>query len=426
MHEYRIEGGFPIKGKITAAGNKNAALPCIAATLLTDEKVTLRNIPEIEDAGVMFKILQGLGASVKKVEKHVWEVTAQKIDTALIPPELSKKIRASILFAGPLIARLGKASMMPPGGDVIGRRRLDTHFLALTELGARVDIDGKFEFSAHKLVGDDIFLDETSVTATENAVMAAALAEGRTTITNAASEPHVQDLCKMLIAMGAKITGVGSNILTIDGVKKLHGCDFAIGPDYMEIGSFIGLAAATRGSVTIENINPPDMRPLRIAFGKLGIRWNITGNTLEVAANQDMKVNPDLGGMIPKIDDSPWPGFPPDLTSIMTVVATQVEGNVLIFEKMFESRMFFVDKLIGMGARITLCDPHRAVVSGPCVLHGDKLVSPDVRAGMAMVIAAMIARGESSISNVYQIERGYENLIPRLKALGARIECVEV
>lgn len=426
MHEYRIEGGFPIKGKITAAGNKNAALPCIAATLLTEEKVTLRNIPEIEDAGVMFKILQGLGASVKKVEKHVWEVTAQKIDTALIPPELSKKIRASILFAGPLIARLGKASMMPPGGDVIGRRRLDTHFLALTELGARVDIDGKFEFSANKLVGDDIFLDETSVTATENAVMAAALAEGRTTITNAASEPHVQDLCKMLVAMGAKITGVGSNILTIDGVKKLHGCDFAIGPDYMEIGSFIGLAAATRGSVTIENINPPDMRPLRIAFGKLGIRWNITGNTLEVAANQDMKVNPDLGGMIPKIDDSPWPGFPPDLTSIMTVVATQVEGNVLIFEKMFESRMFFVDKLIGMGARITLCDPHRAVVSGPCVLHGDKLVSPDVRAGMAMVIAAMIARGESSISNVYQIERGYENLIPRLKALGAHIECVEV
>lgn len=426
MHEYRIEGGFPIKGKITAAGNKNAALPCIAATLLTDEKVTLRNIPEIEDAGVMFKILQGLGASVKKVEKHVWEVTAQKIDTALIPPELSKKIRASILFAGPLIARLGKASMMPPGGDVIGRRRLDTHFLALTELGARVDIDGKFEFSANKLVGDDIFLDETSVTATENAVMAAALAEGRTTITNAASEPHVQDLCKMLVAMGAKITGVGSNILIIDGVKKLHGCDFAIGPDYMEIGSFIGLAAATRGSVTIENINPPDMRPLRIAFGKLGIRWNITGNTLEVAANQDMKVNPDLGGMIPKIDDSPWPGFPPDLTSIMTVVATQVEGNVLIFEKMFESRMFFVDKLIGMGARITLCDPHRAVVSGPCVLHGDKLVSPDVRAGMAMVIAAMIARGESSISNVYQIERGYENLIPRLKALGAHIECVEV
>ena len=264
------------------------------------------------------------------------------------------------------------------------------------------------------------------MTSTENLSSAPVLAEGRTTITNAASEPHVQDLCKMLVAMGAKITGVGSNILTIDGVKKLHGCDFAIGPDYMEIGSFIGLAAATRGSVTIENINPPDMRPLRIAFGKLGIRWNITGNTLEVAANQDMKVNPDLGGMIPKIDDSPWPGFPPDLTSIMTVVATQVEGSVLIFEKMFESRMFFVDKLIGMGARITLCDPHRAVVSGPCVLHGDKLVSPDVRAGMAMVIAAMIARGESSISNVYQIERGYENLIPRLKALGAHIECVEV
>lgn len=426
MHEYIIEGGFPIKGKISAAGNKNSALPCIAATLLTEEKVTLRNIPEIEDAGVMFKILESLGAKVEKKEKHVWEVTAQKIETNLIPAELSKKIRASILFAGPLIARLGKASMMPPGGDVIGRRRLDTHFLALTELGARVDIDGKFEFSANKLVGDDIFLDETSVTATENALMAAVLAEGKTTITNAASEPHVQDLCRMLNAMGAKITGVGSNILFIDGVKKLHGCDFSIGPDYMEIGSFIGLAAATKGSVTIENINPPDMRPLRIAFGKLGIRWNISGNSLEVGQAQEMKVNPDLGGMIPKIDDSPWPGFPPDLTSIMTVVATQVEGTVLIFEKMFESRMFFVDKLIGMGARITLCDPHRAVVSGPCVLHGDKLVSPDVRAGMAMVIAAMIAHGESRISNVYQIERGYENLIPRLKALGAHIECAQV
>ena len=426
MHEYQIEGGFPIKGKISAAGNKNAALPCIAATLLTAEKITLRNIPEIEDAAVMFEILRALGAEVKKVEKHVWEVTAQKIDSSEIPAELSKKIRASILFAGALIARTGKALMMPPGGDVIGRRRLDTHFLALTELGARVDIDSRFEFSANKLVGEDIFLDETSVTATENALMAAVLAQGRTTITNAASEPHVQDLCKMLNAMGAKITGTGSNILYIDGVKKLHGCDFTIGPDYMEIGSFIGLAAATKGSITIENVNPADMRPLRIAFGKLGIRWNINGNSLEVASPQEMRVNSDLGGMIPKIDDSPWPGFPPDLTSIMTVLATQVEGTVLIFEKMFESRMFFVDKLISMGARITLCDPHRAVVSGPCVLHGEKLVSPDVRAGMAMVIAAMVAHGESRISNVYQIERGYESLIPRLKALGAHIECVEI
>ena len=339
---------------------------------------------------------------------------------------MSKKIRASILFAGPLVARAGKAVMPPPGGDVIGRRRLDTHFLALQELGARITVDGPFTFTANKLVGADLFLDETSVTATENAVMAAVLAEGRTKITNAASEPHVQDLCNMLVAMGAKISGIGSNILVIDGVKKLHGVDFSIGPDFMEIGSYIGLAAATKGSITITGVRAEDMRPLRVAFGKLGITWTIEGDTLTVAVGQEMKVNTDLGGMIPKIDDSPWPGFPPDLTSIMTVVATQVEGTVLIFEKMFESRMFFVDKLISMGARITLCDPHRAVVSGPSTLHGDNLVSPDVRAGMAMVIAAMAAHGESTISNIYQIERGYEHLVEKLQSLGAHIKRVEI
>lgn len=425
MHEYIIEGGFPIKGTITASGNKNSALPCIAATLLTDEVVILKNIPTIEDTGVMFKILEALGAEVKKIDKHTWSVCCSNVKETEIPCDMAKKIRASILFAGPLLARLGKVVMMPPGGDVIGRRRLDTHFLALTELGARVDIDGKFVFIANKLVGEDIFLDETSVTGTENALMAAVLAEGKTIITNAASEPHVQDLCNMLNAMGAKITGIGSNILHIEGVKKLHGCEFTIGPDYMEIGSFIGLAAATKGSIRIEKVNPSDMRPLRIAFSKLGIRWAINGNTLEVPQGQEMRVNTDLGGQIPKIDDSPWPGFPPDLTSIMTVVATQVDGNVLIFEKMFESRMFFVDKLIGMGARITLCDPHRALVSGPSVLHGEHLVSPDVRAGMAMVIAAMAAQGESRISNVYQIERGYENLVERLQSLGAHIKRVE-
>lgn len=425
MHEYIIEGGFPIKGTITASGNKNSALPCIAATLLTDEVVILKNIPAIEDTGVMFKILEALGAEVKKIDKHTWSVCCANVKETEIPCDMAKKIRASILFAGPLLARLGKVVMMPPGGDVIGRRRLDTHFLALTELGARVDIDGKFVFIANKLVGEDIFLDETSVTGTENALMAAVLAEGKTIITNAASEPHVQDLCNMLNAMGTKITGIGSNILHIEGVKKLHGCEFTIGPDYMEIGSFIGLAAATKGSIRIEKVNPSDIRPLRIAFSKLGIRWAINGNTLEVPQGQEMRVNTDLGGQIPKIDDSPWPGFPPDLTSIMTVVATQVDGNVLIFEKMFESRMFFVDKLIGMGARITLCDPHRALVSGPSVLHGEHLVSPDVRAGMAMVIAAMAAQGESRISNVYQIERGYENLVERLQSLGAHIKRVE-
>lgn len=426
MYEYKIEGGFPIKGTIKASGNKNAALPCIAASLLTSEKVILRNIPEIEDTGVMLLILQSFGAKVEKLSENTWEINASEILRNDIPPELSKKIRASILFAGPLLARTGKAIMPPPGGDVIGRRRLDTHFLALEELGARVSIDRKFEFSANKLVGSDIFLDETSVTATENAVMAAVLAEGSTEITNAASEPHVQDLCNMLNAMGAKISGVGSNILKIEGVKKLKGCDFSIGPDFMEIGSFIGLAAATHGSIKIEGVRVNDLRPLRISFNKLGIRWDIEDDILTVSADQEMKVNTDLGGMIPKIDDSPWPGFPPDLTSIMTVVATQVEGTVLIFEKMFESRMFFVDKLISMGARITLCDPHRAVVAGPSSLHGEHLVSPDVRAGMAMVIAALCARGESRISNVYQIERGYENLVERLKSLGAHIEKIDI
>lgn len=426
MHKYKIEGGIPIRGTIAASGNKNAALPCIASALLTDEPVILRNIPNIEDTNVMLLILQALGATVERIGDHDWKITAAQISSSTIPAELSKKIRASILFAGPLLARTGKAIMPPPGGDVIGRRRVDTHFLALQELGARVSVDGPFSFSSNKLVGADIFLDETSVTATENAVMAAALAEGKTIITNAASEPHVQDLCNMLVGMGAKISGIGSNILTIDGAKKLHGTDFSIGSDFMEIGSYIGLAAATKGSITITGVNPKDMRPLKVSFGKLGIRWTIDGDKLTVNVGQEMKVNQDLGGMIPKIDDSPWPGFPPDLTSIMTVVATQVEGTVLIFEKMFESRMFFVDKLISMGARITLCDPHRAVVSGPATLHGDNLVSPDVRAGMAMVIAALCAHGESTISNVYQIERGYENLVEKLQSIGAHIEKIEI
>ncbi|MBP3710442.1 MAG: UDP-N-acetylglucosamine 1-carboxyvinyltransferase [Treponema sp.] len=426
MHEYIIDGGFPIKGTIAASGNKNAALPCIAAALLTAEPVTLHNIPDIEDTAVMLNILQSFGARAENIGKNSWKITAETLTSTTIPPELSKKIRASILFAGALIARCGKAEMLPPGGDVIGRRRLDTHFLALTELGARVEINGKFLFTANKLRGADIFLDEASVTATENAIMASVLAEGSTIISNAASEPHVQSLCNMLVSMGAKIDGIGSNILRITGVSELHGCEFAIGPDFMEIGSFIGLAAATHGSITITGINPADMRPLKLGFSKLGISWNVNGTTLSVPSVQELKVNTDIGNGTPKIDDAPWPGFPPDLTSIMTVVATQVEGTVLIFEKMFESRMFFVDKLINMGACITLCDPHRAVVTGPRILHGDNLVSPDVRAGMAMVIAAMAAHGESRISNVYQIERGYEHLVERLQSIGAHIERVTV
>lgn len=424
MYEYVIEGGYPIQGTVTASGNKNAALPCLAATLLTSEPVILHNIPEIQDTNVMLQILESLGAKVEKLSKHNWKIQCMN-PTSELPKELTKKVRGSIVFAGPLLARTGKCIMMPPGGDVIGRRRVDTHFLAFEQLGANIEVNGHFSFSANKLVGTDIFLDEASVTATENAVMAAACAEGTSIIQNAASEPHIQDVCNMLNAMGAKISGIGSNIITIEGVKKLHGCEYTIGPDYIEIGSYIGMAAATKGKITIKGIRPNEIRPLKYSFQKLGISWSINGDELTVPNTQDMKVNADLGNMIPKIDDMPWPGFPADLTSIMTVVATQVEGTVLIFEKMFESRMFFVDKLISMGAKITLCDPHRAVVSGPSHLHGDHLVSPDIRAGMAMVIAAMCAHGESRISNVYQIERGYEDLVERLQDLGAHIKRVQ-
>ena len=425
MYEYVIEGGFPIKGTITASGNKNAALPCLSATLLTAEPVILHNIPAIEDTGVMIKILEALGAKVEKINKNSWKITNENVITSELPGDLTKKVRGSIVFAGPLLARTGKCDMMPPGGDVIGRRRVDTHFLALGQLGAKISVNGHFSFSTNKLVGADIFLDEASVTATENAIMAAVLAENETIIQNAASEPHIQDLCRMLNSMGAKIRGIGSNVVRIEGVKKLHGTEYTIGPDYIEIGSYIGMAAATKGQITIKGIKPEEIRPLKYSFSKLGISWRIEGDELTVPIAQDLKVNTDLGNMTPKIDDMPWPGFPADLTSIMTVVATQVDGTVLIHEKMFESRMFFVDKLISMGAKITLCDPHRAVVSGPSMLHGDHLVSPDIRAGMAMVIAAMAAHGESRISNVYQIERGYEDLVGRLQKLGAHIKKVE-
>jgi UDP-N-acetylglucosamine 1-carboxyvinyltransferase len=421
MSEYLIEGGGAVEGTIRASGNKNAALPCLAAALLSDEPVILRNIPDIEDVQVMLEIYAALGGKAQAEGSNAWRLTMGNIKSSGIPLEQARKIRASILFAGPLLARTGLAILPPPGGDVIGRRRLDTHFLALTELGARVKSNDAFVFSARTLRGKDIFLDEASVTATENAVMAAVLAKGETTLTNAASEPHVQDLCRMLVSMGAQIQGIGSNILSIKGVKKLSGCDFTIGADVMEVGSFIGLAAATRGEITIEGAREGDLRSAKIAFAKLGIKWECQGTSIHVPKKQKMAVNCDLGGMIPKIDDAPWPGFPPDLTSIITVVATQVRGEVLVHEKMFESRMFFVDKLIAMGARIVLCDPHRAVVSGPSRLTGSELHSPDVRAGMAMLIAALCAEGKSVIRNVYQIERGYENIVPRLSSLGARI-----
>jgi UDP-N-acetylglucosamine 1-carboxyvinyltransferase len=392
MYQYEIEGGIPLKGRITASGNKNSALPCLAATLLTDQPVVLRNVPEIEDAHVMMDILRSLGSSVEKTGPNEYRFQTLDIRRDEIPPHLAQKIRASILFAGPLLARRGKVILPPPGGDVIGRRRLDTHFLALMELGARVEMGNLFVMHATGLSGAAIFLDEASVTATENTVMAAVLARGETSIENAASEPHIQDLCRMLNAMGARITGIGSNILRIEGVTKLSGAEFRLGPDYMEVGSLIGLAAVTRGELEIEDAGPQNLRMTGIGFGKLGIRWDTDGRTIRVPADQQLAVVSDLGGSIPKIDDAPWPGFPADLISIITVVATQSEGTVLIHEKMFESRMFFVDKLITMGARIVLCDPHRAVVTGP------------------------------SRRSVYQIERGYENLTQRLQALGARIK----
>jgi UDP-N-acetylglucosamine 1-carboxyvinyltransferase len=424
MDQYEIEGGFPLKGRIRASGNKNSALPCLAAALLADQPVTLKNVPEIEDVHVAMEILKVLGCSVKKLGHGVFRLHALDIKGEEIPPRLAQKIRASILFAGPLLARKGRVRLPPPGGDVIGRRPLDTHFLALADLGARLETGAFFSLKADALKGAALFLDEASVTATENALMAAVLAEGTTVIENAASEPHIQDLCRMLVSMGARISGEGSNILTVEGVKRLSGAEFTIGSDYMEVGSLIGLAAATRGEIEIEDAEPRNLRMSRIAFAKLGISWETAGNTIRVPANQRLKVVPTMGGQIPKIDDAPWPGFPADLISIALVVATQADGTVLVHEKLFESRMFFVDKLIGMGARIILCDPHRAVVTGPSKLAGSELVSPDVRAGMAMLIAAFCAEGKSTIQNVYQIERGYENLTGRLQSLGARVRKV--
>jgi len=421
MYKYVIEGGYPVSGKVRASGNKNAALPCLAATVLANSPVTLRNIPEIEDVIVMTEVLRYLGAGIQHPEANVWIVDPRSINRFDVPVSQARKVRASILFAGPLVAKFGSALLPPPGGDTIGRRRIDTHVLALEELGAKVSVKEFLEFSAKSLHGTALFLDEASVTGTENAIMAAVVAKGKTVIRNAASEPHVQDLCNMLNAMGAHIDGIGSNVLTIFGAEKLEGTDFTIGPDYMEIGSFIGLAAVTRGELTIEGVNPDDLPPLKVGFSKLGISWTLSGTSLFVPSSQSLKVVNDISGQIPKIDDSPWPGFPPDLTSIMTVIATQTHGTALIHEKMFESRMFFVDKLIGMGAQIVLCDPHRAVVSGPARLSASVLVSPDVRAGMAMVIAALCADGESTIHNVYQIERGYENITERLRNIGAHI-----
>jgi UDP-N-acetylglucosamine 1-carboxyvinyltransferase len=421
MPKFVVDGGRPLNGTIRPAGNKNAALPIIAATLLTEETVTLENVPDIRDVRTLLELLAVLGADVEWLGDNRVQVTAREVGASDLDAGMAARIRASILLAGPMLARVGRMVLPPPGGDVIGRRRVDTHFLALSKLGAVVQADRGYHLAASGLTGADIFLDEPSVTATENAVMAATLARGRTRLRNAAAEPHVQDLCHMLNALGACITGIGTGILEIEGVGRLRGGSFRISSDHIEVGSFIGLAAVTRGEILIEDAAVEHLDSTLLAFDRMGIRCEVRGPDLFVSADQERVVRMDLGGHIPKVDDGPWPAFPADLTSIALVVATQCRGTILIYEKMFESRMFFADKLISMGARIVLCDPHRAVVVGPSRLHAAPVESPDIRAGMALLIAALGAEGESHIYNVGQIERGYERIDDRLRALGASI-----
>jgi UDP-N-acetylglucosamine 1-carboxyvinyltransferase len=425
MESFTIEGGVPLGGTVRAAGNKNGALPILAATLLAVEAVTLRNVPRIRDVETMVELLADLGADARWVGPNDVRVHAGELTRSEPDEELCRRIRASFLLAGPLLARTGAATMPPPGGDVIGRRRLDTHIHAFEQLGVEIRADRRYEMRTGRIRGRAIFLDEASVMGTENAVMAAVLADGETVIGNAACEPHVQDLCRMLVGLGARIEGIGSNVLRIEGVRELGGGEHEIGADHIEVASFIGLAAVTGGEVVVENVVVEDLLPLEHHFDRLGVRWESDGKRVRVPADQELVVRDDLGGQIPKIEDGPWPAFPADLTSIALAVATQARGTILIFEKMFENRLFFVDKLVGMGARIILCDPHRAVVTGPAQLYGERLESPDIRAGMAMLIAALGAEGTSTIGNVGQIDRGYERIDERLRALGARIERVE-
>jgi UDP-N-acetylglucosamine 1-carboxyvinyltransferase len=419
---FHVEGGHQLRGTIRPAGNKNAALPILAATLLADGPVELENVPRIRDVETLIAILADLGATVEWTGANALTIDCREVGPKPLNVALCARIRASILLAGPLLARFGNVTLPPPGGDVIGRRRVDTHFLALEALGASLIVGDRYEIEGKKLVGCDIFLDEPSVTGTENALMAAVRAEGKTVLRNAACEPHVQDLARFLVALGASIEGIGTNVYTIEGGHPLAGGRYAIGPDHIEVASFIGLAAVTNGAIAIEGVRSDDLRSTLLGFERLGIRPRVDGTTLIVDADQERRIRSDLGGHVPKLEDGPWPAFPADAMSIAVVAATQCEGMVLIFEKMFESRLFFVDKLIGMGARIVLCDPHRAVISGPARLRGGTVESPDIRAGMAMLLAALAAEGPSTIHNVGQIERGYEQIDARLRALGAVID----
>jgi UDP-N-acetylglucosamine 1-carboxyvinyltransferase len=422
---FRVRGGRPLHGTVRPAGNKNAALPILAATLLTDSPVELQNVPRIRDVETMLALLADLGAAVSWLGPNVVRIDTSAARPKPLDPGLCAGIRASILLAGPLLARFGQVILPPPGGDVIGRRRVDTHFLALEQLGASVTVGDRYELEARGLQGADIFLDEPSVTGTENALMAAVAAKGRTVLRNAACEPHVQDLARFLVALGACIEGIGSNIYVIEGGASLRGGAHTIGPDHIEIGSFIGLAAVTNGEVAIDPVRPDDLRSTLLGFERLGIRPKVDGTRLTVGPGQERRIRPDLGGHVPKLEDGPWPAFPADLMSTTIVSATQCAGMLLVFEKMFESRLFFVDKLISMGARIVLCDPHRAVISGPSPLKGGTVESPDIRAGMAMLLAALGAEGTSTIHNIGQIERGYERIDERLRALGAEIERID-
>ena len=420
--KFVIQGGRPLSGTVVPSGNKNAALPILAACLLTDEEVILENVPRIVDVHTMLALLDDIGVSIRDVGPNAIALKAADIRRTDLDPDLSGRLRASLLLAGSLLARCGTVETPLPGGDFIGRRRVDTHMLAFRELGAVVDAERGYRISAtNGLHGAEIFLDEASVTGTENALMAAVLAPGETVILNAASEPHVQDLARCLVTLGARIDGIGTNVMRIEGVERLTGGRFRIGPDHIEIASFIGLGAITGSDLQIVDVRPDDLRMILLTFERLGIRVELDGSSLRVPPDQDLRVIADEGDAIPKIDDGIWPAFPADLTSIATAVATQVHGTVMIFEKMFENRLFFVDKLVAMGARIVLCDPHRCVVSGPSQLYGERVESPDIRAGMAMLIAGLAARGTTTIGNIRQIDRGYERIDERLRALGAEI-----
>jgi UDP-N-acetylglucosamine 1-carboxyvinyltransferase len=426
MEKFVIDGGVPLSGTVVPAGNKNAALPIIAACLLTDEQVTLRNVPRIRDVETMLGLIATLGAEVERTADEV-RIDASGVHSTDVDHDLAERIRASFLLAGPLLARFGRAVMPPPGGDVIGRRRLDPHLDAFRQLGAIVRHNGTIELETSPLGlrPCDFLMDEPSVMATENALMAAALTRGTTVIRNAASEPHVQDLARMLVAMGAPIDGIGSNVMTVHGTGRLRGCTHTIAPDHIEIGSFMALAGVTGGELVVKHTIPEDLRMIRLVFDRLGLRSEVEGRDVIVPGGQRLQIKNDAGGHTPKIQDGPWPAFPADLTSIAVALASQSEGSVLVHEWMFESRLVFTDKLQSMGAAITICDPHRAIVVGPRKLRGQRVSSPDIRAGMAVLMAALCAEGTSEIGDIHQIDRGYERIDERLRALGARIQRVD-